>query len=73
MTLTELIQIKQDRLNGIMICRPTIDKLILHAVMRECEAPHLRNRIQNLETELRETKALLDMATNKGDPNEHNR
>lgn len=32
MTLAEIIQLKQDRQNGVMICRSTIDKLINYAL-----------------------------------------
>ncbi len=56
MTLADIIQMQVDRRNGVVLSRTSIDKLILHALMRECEAPHLQERISSLEAELKAIK-----------------
>jgi len=35
MTLAELMQLRSDRDNGVLLCRKTIDALIDHAIARE--------------------------------------
>lgn len=67
MTLADIIQMQVDRRNGVMLAPTTIDKLIVHAVMREAEAPHLYERIESLKAELAQTKAILAMATKQGE------
>ncbi len=66
MNLKTIIEMQKDRSNGVLLSRISIDKLIGHALMRECELSHLHERIESLETELRSTKALLAMATKQG-------
>jgi hypothetical protein len=54
MNFETILQMQKDRSNGVLISQPSIDKLLGHALMRECEAPHLLAKIEQL------TQALAD-------------